>query len=395
MREKVSPFPKYLAGAFLLISCGAQPSTAPPSEPQREHPSPGTSPPQPPSEPLRIASGPSDPDCGLSKGLRNPDWPIELRPTSELEAPRFAEGSVTLAVLPDTQYYVRCEWPHLEAQAEFLRKKRDQRTLLAAVTVGNLTDDNWPKEWAFFRRSISTLPANFPLILSSGNHDHGDHGTANHRRSGLDDYFSEDYAKGRGLVEVFRQGSIENAFYVVERGPFRLGILSLEWSPRKQVVDWANRILERHAAVRTLVLTHAYLYHDSTRYDFARYGEEQEWSPLAYGTAQGMSADMPHDGEMLWKSLISVHKNVFLVLSGHVLKNGTGFLESRGAAGNTVHQILANYQMLAEGGLGYMRLLEFRKDGSTVQVKTYSPSLGLFAEADDQRFSFQVEPKLF
>jgi hypothetical protein len=53
-----------------------------------------------------------------------------------------------------------------------------------------------------------------------------------------------------------------------------------------------------------------------------------------------------------------------------------------------VHQLLANYQVLDNGGQGYMRLLEFKPDGQTVEVRTYSPWL------DDQALptAHRIEP---
>jgi len=89
------------------------------------------------------------------------------------------------------------------------------------------------------------------------------------------------------------------------------------------------------------------------------------------------------------------HANVFLVVSGHVGGKGTGRLASRGDAGNSVEQVLVNFQMLVQGGLGYLRLVELLPDGKTVRMKTYSPSLDRFATATDQDFEFAVMPALW
>jgi hypothetical protein len=169
----------------------------------------------------------------------------------------------------------------------------------------------------------------------------------------------------------------------------------LEWSPRGQTVAWANQVLVRNAERRVIIATHAYLYHDNTRYDFARRGDSQHWNPLSYATARGDgAAEQNHDGELLWNNLVRRHANVFMVLSGHVLADGAGSLSSTGDAGNTVHQVLVNYQMLDEGGFGYLRLLEIHPDGRQLHMKTYSPSLGVFSYALDQDFTLRVDPPL-
>jgi hypothetical protein len=65
-----------------------------------------------------------------------------------------------------------------------------------------------------------------------------------------------------------------------------------------------------------------------------------------------------------------------MVFSGHVIVGGQlGYLTSEGSAGQDVHQLLFNAQADANGGNGWIRLIEFLPDGETVQVKTYSPYL--------------------
>jgi hypothetical protein len=335
--------------------------------------------------------------CGLPSALERPEWPRVLPSTTAIERDLAPEGTVTLAVLPDTQYYSTCRYPHLRNQSEWLARERERRHLVAALTLGDLTDHNTDDEWSFFKESIQPLGPDFPLLLTTGNHDTGTQGAADHRESALSRYFDEAFAsRGNHLRAVKTPGAIENAFYSIDLGKVRLGVLMLEWSPRQSTVEWANDVLARFPDHRVVVATHAYLYDDGTRYDFARRQREQRWSPFEYGTALGNeAADPSYDGEMLWNALVRRHPGVFLVVSGHVLGQGAGHLTSRGDAGNAVHQILVNYQMLDEGGLGYLRMIEIHPDGQTLHLKTYSPSLGLFSYASEQDYRLQVEPPLF
>jgi hypothetical protein len=302
-------------------------------------------------------------------------------------------------LLPDTQYYVACQNSHLQNQSAWIAAQRGPRNIVAAISLGDLTDHNTPSEWDFLRTSLAPIASGFPLLLTTGNHDMGDNGTTNHRESLLHTYFDETWARAntnQTLRAVMTPGRIDNAFYTIELGRARVGVLMLEWSPRRVTVQWANEILTQFRNTRVMIATHAYLYDDATRYDFATRGTEQQWNPLDYKTAQGSGAqEGNHDGEMLWNALVRKHPNVFLVVSGHVLRQGAAHLTSVGDGGNTVDQVLANYQMLDEGGLGYLRLLEFLPDGRTLHMKTLSPSLGLFSYASDQDFRIQVAPPLW
>jgi hypothetical protein len=73
-----------------------------------------------------------------------------------------------------------------------------------------------------------------------------------------------------------------------------------------------------------------------------------------------------------------------------VLEDGAGHVESRGDHGNTVHQLMANYQNRFEGGEGYMRLIEFLPDGQTIKVRSFSPSTNKLKIAGDQQFELKL-----
>jgi hypothetical protein len=306
------------------------------------------------------------------------------------------EGTVSVVLLPDTQYYAACRYPHLKNQSDFIAADRERRHLLAAISLGDITDHNTDGQWEFVRNSVSSIPKDFPLLLTTGNHDTGSNGTTDGRESQLSTYFPESWAAANGaLREVMTKGKIENAFYSLNAGKYRIGVLMLEWGPRLQTVAWANEMVSKHRDHRFIIATHAYLYEDSTRYDYTSRKDEQLWNPLAYPSAKNAPAEEAnHDGEMLWNALVRKHPNIFLVVSGHVLGQGAARLSSVGDAGNVVHQLLANYQMLDEGGLGYLRLLEFYPDNKTLHVKTYSPSLHLFSYAADQDFRLELSPPL-
>ena len=191
-------------------------------------------------------------------------------------------------------------------------------------------------------------------------------------------------------------------------------IFALEWGVRQEVIDWANTVAGReeyqeHTAV---LLTHAYLYSDSERYDWTNKntdndvpgntfsGRAQGANPYTYGTADLREEPAVHtnDGEDLWRELVSRHGNFEMTFNGHVIVGGQlGFRTDAGADGQTVNQMLFNAQADANGGDGWLRLLEFLPDGETVQVKTFSPyreRLGLDAWRTDpaNQFTFKLTP---
>jgi hypothetical protein len=347
----------------------------------------------------------ADDACGLPEGMWSRGWPRKLQPTSREEPVAFVPGSTTLAVLPDTQYYVKCGNTHFARQSEYIAQQMQARNIIATISLGDLTEHNTDEEWQFVQKALAPIAQPIPLLLATGNHDHGHNGSADERSSLFTKYFSAPGDKTRAVTAVtMNPNNWENAYY---RLPFKtttLGVLILEWSPRHETVAWAKQTLDAHAEDRVIFVTHAYLYYDGTRYDWASKGDAQEWNPKAYGTAkkdprgpaeEGNWAEQgAYDGQMLWEALLQEHPGAFLTLNGHVLGDGAGLLSEATSHGNIVHQVLVNYQMLDEGGLGYLRLIEISPDGTTMTMKTYSPSLGLFATAPDQNFTLEIQPPL-
>ena len=134
-----------------------------------------------------------------------------------------------------------------------------------------------------------------------------------------------------------------------------------------------------------MICTHGYLNWDGTLYSHNG-SAKQSWE--SYDYVPGIN-----DGEDLWQKLVSRHANVVFVFCGHVVKTGAARLTSKGVYGNDVYQMLADYQMRAQGGEGYLRLVEFLPDGKTVQVKSYSPLLDNYLTDDAQQFTLDLPPR--
>jgi hypothetical protein len=292
--------------------------------------------------------------------------------------PEVALGSWTLAILPDTQHYAENYPSILAAQTQFLADFKEKLNLAFVLQEGDITNKNTSAEWERVSHAFSTLErAGVCYAIVPGNHDYvpKEKSTATRAMSLMNEYFPVTRLKKEatfGGVWPIEPDSSHNSYSLFSAGGTDWLVLSLEFGPRNEVVDWADQILKKYRPRKAMILTHAYLYCDNTRYDWAAKGKKQAWSPHGYPFAKQSGG--VNDGEELWQKLKG-NANLKFVFCGHVLSDGEGYLASVGDHGNVVHQILANYQFLRKGGLGYMRLLEFLADGDTVHVRTYSPWL--------------------
>lgn len=81
---------------------------------------------------------------------------------------------------------------------------------------------------------------------------------------------------------------------------------------------------------------------------------------------------------------------VKFLASGHV--GIAGYLESKGVHGNSVHQLVVDYQDIENGGNAWLRLLQFLADGKTVRVRDYTPLLDQTSKLPACAFEFILDP---
>ncbi len=298
----------------------------------------------------------------------------------------FPEGSTVFAVLPDTQYYAHHYPDIFHAQTQWIAENLAPLNIAAVFHEGDITNRNTPQQWSVARDAMARVLGRVPVLMASGNHDHGPNGSADDRSTLLDQYFTPRSFFGRDTRYGTHGAGVLNHYRLFEAGGRRWIGLALEWAPRHGVVEWANEVLALHEDRLAIVVVHAYMHRGPHRLDRQVYGQTQSGSPYAYGTAD--DPEGTSDGGDLWRNLVSRHPNVVLVLSGHI--GGTGLLSSPTPHGNVVHQMLADYQSEEEGGAGYLRLIALLPDGASLRVRTYSPWEDAWRRDGENEFGLQL-----
>jgi hypothetical protein len=284
----------------------------------------------------------------------------------------------TIIALPDTQIYSYSYPETYLAQTEWIKQQKDDLNIICVVHEGDITALNSEREWPVADRAMSVLDGVVPYCMVVGNHDIGPGGDASNRDATL---FNKHFGVERFEKEPWYGGHFpggnENAYYLIDAAGMKFLVVCLEFGPRDEVLEWANKVVADHSHRRAIVVTHCYLYADDTRVT-----GDDAWNPHSYPCGG-------NDGEEIWQKLVRKHENIFLVLSGHVLDDGVGRLTSTGDHGNTVHQVLANYQMKPNGGNGWLRIMKFVPAENKILVSTYSPTLK--RHATDGQNQFELE----
>ncbi|MCG5053672.1 MAG: metallophosphoesterase [Myxococcales bacterium] len=329
----------------------------------------------------------------LERGLLGP--PQVTAPYVPPAPSVFEPGSTSLIVFPDTQNYSYISGPFdgpsiFRRQTSWAAENLGALSTIILVNVGDIVERNDDAEWAVAAGAFGLLPPTQPLLLSTGNHDHGLNGAGVPRGTKFDQYFPLSRFAGMptfgGALDT-----AENSYHLVDINGEPWVVLGLEWAPRDTTLAWAKGVLAAHANRRAIVTTHAYMYFDETRYDFQRRSASQAWNPHWYfgPTAEGAAIN---DGQEIWDELIRVSPNVRIVLSGHVAKDGLGRMVSKNDAGIEVHQLAVNYQERPLGGGGFLRIFEFLANRATVRARSYSPHLNTYLTDDQNQFEFTIAP---
>jgi predicted phosphodiesterase len=297
-------------------------------------------------------------------------------------------GSFSIAVLPDTQNYSEKHPQTYLAQTKWLVENQGARNIAFVLHLGDITNRNTPEQWKNAQRAMRLLDGKLSYAMVPGNHDYSQQGKCSDRTTLLNDYFP---------VASFKQQSTfggtydkeadraENSYHLFSAEGRDFLVLALEFGPRRDVVRWANEIAERFKEREAILITHAYMYYDDTRYDWQKYAGAQSWNPHNYGLAK--PDDDVTDGEELWQQLVSQHDNFIMTLNGHVLRDGLGRLHSVKDSGRGIDQLLVNFQMRPNGGDGWLRLLEFRPNKGPVQVYDYSPTRNQHNRSPQNQFT--------
>jgi hypothetical protein len=152
----------------------------------------------------------------------------------------------------------------------------------------------------------------------------------------------------------------KNSYQLFSMGGLDFLIIHLEWQPPDDILDWANNVVASYPDRRAILTTHDFL--DS-------YGNRSTTIHRTGGNA----------GEDIWQELVRGNCNFFMVLSGHYhFTGGEARLTSANDCGESVHQVLQNYQHRENGGDGWLRYYEFRPYDNAIQARTYTPTYDQF-----------------
>ena len=285
----------------------------------------------------------------------------------------------TIVVLPDTQFYSESYPDIFTNQTQWIVDHKNDLNIKFVVHVGDIVDNGYSiPEWDNANTSISILDDEIPYLLIPGNHDYDDLCAAAPRdASNYNTYFPYTrYEKYDWYGGHYPSNGNQNnyGFFSVDTEEFL--VLGLEFCPTDATLNWADNVIGSYPSKKVIVFTHSYMYYDDTRAGCSGYSG----ACCIYGCCGDCN-----DGEEMWDNLIKKHSNIVLVTNGHFTGDGSGkrtdYVDS-----HPINQIFQNYQMLVNGGNGWLRYYTFKPVENKIEAKTYSPYLDQYNTSLDNQF---------
>lgn len=325
-------------------------------------------------------------------------WLASSCPADEFEQktgklPPLTKGAWTVVVVPDTQGYTSLRRGReenikvLDQTFAWMAENKEARNLQVVLHVGDMTAKNQPEEWRKIRKTYQQIDGVLPYVVCVGNHDE----KPTLRNALINEHFkiSQNPLNQGFFVSSYEEGKLENACYVLENNGQKFLFLALEFAPRDDVLEWANKQIKQRPDHRVFITVHEYISEKSRL--LSKDGRpvpevaDKEGYLRRFGRALRINF-----GVDLKRKLIDPNPNVEFLTCGHYgcqAFNETGELvydrqelatahrsdpRDKGAA---FHAMLFNAQWIRSGGDGWLLLLEFHPDNQTVQIRTYSPYL--------------------
>lgn len=303
--------------------------------------------------------------------------------------PEF-DSSYTFAVVPDTQKFndddIIPQDNDYDINAAFSKlyddilAKKDSKNIQMVLSLGDITENSFTTEYDRAKEQFARLDAaNLPYTLVQGNHDY-----ANQFKSNLDYATYKSTAEGsyNGILNTYHKFTVNGIKYLV---------FALQFGAPDDVLAWASKVTEAHPDYNVIVTTHGYLEEEGLRL-----GNTDGLSPGSFGDSTpdengyyDHHATQNHATE-IWDKFVSKHKNIVMVLSGHIDYDAVRITESYGDNGNKVLEMLIDGQAfdeyprnenlrvdnsLPDLAYGMVAYFNFSADGKKLNIEYYATNL--------------------
>lgn len=184
----------------------------------------------------------------------------------------------------------------------------------------------------------------------------------------MNQYFSySEVSNQPSFGGTYKEGEIDNTYSYFTINNVEFMVISLEESPRLEVLEWADKITVENKGNKVIVTTYEYLNFDGNLINY----EIQDHLPFIGGST---------NGEEMWDLYVRKYENIAVVIAGYIGFPDLVYTKKVGDNGNVVTQILCDTQFMdsddynngSSQGVGMVMILSFKKNFDEIKVNRYS-----------------------
>jgi formylglycine-generating enzyme required for sulfatase activity len=320
---------------------------------------------------------------GAVAGGKNIVLPVG-RPYSTVTANFEPDENFTVVALPDTQNYTSLTSPTdtFTRQTQWVLDNKETLNIKFLTHLGDIVNSPTnTSQWTRATDAMNLLNAQLAYGTCPGNHDLASGSNHYLERFGPDPTHSSSLGRwidpATSQVYDWYRGSSPRGYSSYQIVPVNgrdFMFLHLDHDCPDEDMAWAASVLSAHPQVLTMITTHNYLAETGGSGFFGTGTGERGY------TAQP-NVSLPPDRnkpEEVFNALVKPFNQVYMVICGHMFAIYN--LEKTNNAGNTVHEVLCDYQSLPNGGNGFLRIMDFRPSQNKIYNSTYSPTLGRYVD---------------
>ena len=305
-----------------------------------------------------------------------------------------SEYDFSFMAIGDTQIITENAPEKLKNIYDYVIDNVETKKVKHVFGLGDITDNDIFNEWITAKQQIARMDGVVSYSIVRGNHDilsskNSNNGVLSMKTStvfdeiygGKDTPYAKQYTYAfEGEGEEFRARNTIHFFSSTSRDYM---VVALDYGASDNVLNWAGEIIQEHPYHNVIVTTHNYLNTDGTTADKG----ESTVPSRDYNLDNSYGVN---DGNDMWEKLISKHKNIVLVLSGHKPCDKIVMTQRQGVNGNIVSEFLIDPQgMDAKDPVGMVATFYVAENGEDITVEWYSTIKNAYYKKSNN-YSFKV-----
>lgn len=275
----------------------------------------------------------------------------------------------SLVILGDIQSVVDGKQDKYNNMIKWIANNIESEKIKFVIQTGDLTNSGTLNDWNvndvqyFIAASgLSQLDNKVPYCFAPGNHDYDYVDSGDRSQIHYATYFPyEKHSKLPGFGGAYIEGDMANTYYEFSACGVNYLVINLEYEPRMPIVRWANRLCEMYPQHRVIINTHSYI--DRT-------------GGFTKSNLSAKDGGLSSSGQELYDDLVKRHKNIFMVICGHVAHDDVVVRYDTGDHGNKITTLLVNPQGTKyDSGMSedLVFMMNFNEMSGVINCYYYSP----------------------